>query len=91
MQYNLKDIVHGARIGFHTNVAVQLWQIELVPVDFELHGIHVVGDWASVFNSRAELCHLEYRRGAGIVFLRAVWITDWTGHRVESVRIRLVS
>ena len=92
MQDNLKDIVHGTRVDFHTDVAVQLWQIELVPVVFAFHSFHVVGDWVSVFNTRTtERCHLEYRRGAGIVFLRAEWITDWAGHGVKSVKIRLVS
>lgn len=91
MQYYLKDIVHGASIGFYTDVAIQLWQIELVPVIFAFHGLHVVRDWVSVFNSCAEFCHLDYRWGEGIVFLGVGWITDWIRHGVESVRVRLVS
>ena len=91
VQYNLKDIVYGARIGFHADVVVELWQIELVPVFSALHGFHVVGDWVSVFNYLVKLYHLDYRWGAGIVFLWAGWITDWIEHGVEIVRIRLVS
>ena len=91
MQHYLKDIVHGASIGFHADVAKQLWHVELVPVVLALHGLHVVRHWVTVFNSRAEFCHLDYRLGAGIVFLGARWITDWTGHGVEGVRVRLVS
>ena len=73
-------------------MAVQLWQIELVPVVVTLYSFHVVGDWISVFNTRAaEGSHLGYYRGVGIVFLRAGWITNWTGQGVKSVRIRLVS
>ena len=88
----IKDIVHGVRVDFRADVAVQLWQIELVPVLFVLHSFHVVGDWVSVFNIRAaEGSHLEYRRGVGIVFLRGGWISDWTRQGVKSVRIHLVS
>ena len=45
--------MHGASIGFHADVAIQLWHVERVPVVLALHGLHVVRDWVTVFNSRA--------------------------------------
>ena len=78
VQHNLKDIMHGSSICFHADVAKQLGHVELVPVVIALHVLHVIGDWVTGFNSRAEQSHVDDRLGAGIVFLRTGWITDWT-------------
>ena len=83
--------MHGVSIGFHADVVIQLWQVELVPVVLALHVLHVVRDWVSVFNARAEFRHLDYRWGAGVIFLGAGLITDGIGYGVEGVRVRLVS
>ena len=61
--------MHGASIGSHADVAIQLWHVERVPVVLALHGLHVVRDWVTVFYSRAEFCHLDYRWGRELFFL----------------------
>ena len=64
-------------------MAKQLGHVELIPVVIALHVLHVIGDWVTGFNIRAELGHFDDRLGAGIVFLRTGWITERTRHWVE--------
>ena len=54
VQHNLKDIMHGASICFHADVAKQLGHVELVPVVIALRVLHVIGDWVTGFNIQAE-------------------------------------
>ena len=90
MQHNLIDIMHGAGIGFHADVAKQLGHVQLIPVAIAFHVPHGIGDRVTRFNGRAERGHVDDRLGAGIVSLRTGWIANWTRHGVEGVVVMLL-